>query len=515
MSTMGGGEKHIGAVAEHLSYKHDVTILTDNAFDMTVFKNRLNIDLSRVNVIVNNIKNNIDVSRFSYDFDLFINSTYQSTVYGFAKRNILFLFFPINIHSKFPIKIKKWVRSFIENYLFLGYKFISAYYPQEKYCGEVGNWTDNDICIFINKTFRASKIIFTYVDVDNMNLRSRIKFVKLNGVRVKYELSDKKLIIMLNEPQYSKNDLRLRIYMNPISRNLSKHRQASNLGMFITNTSLVYPNKGKDFVKKMINHFIKQQWIERLYSFYSNTTNIDFISSYDDFISNSLYTKHWTVKLLGVKSKMLPPPIDVDIFKSSSAKKNYIISVGRFFVGSHNKKHIELIKAFKKMYNDNFEIMKFWEYHLCGGTTKGRANKIYLKMVKREAEGYPIFIHENISLSDLIKLYSESKIFLHASGYNEDERFAPEKFEHFGITTVEAMASGCVPVVINKAGQRQIVQNNFNGYLWNDIDSLISHTIRLIKSPKQMSILSERAIKCSKEFSRAVFNRNLNRILNI
>ena len=515
MSTMGGGEKHIGAVAEHLSYKHDVTILTDNAFDLDMFKNRLNIDLSRTNVIIDNIKNNIDVSRLSYKFDLFINSTYQSTVHGFAKRNILFMFFPINIHSRLPVGIKNFIRRFVENNLFLGYKFISPYYPQEKYKTKVGNWTDNDICIFINRKFKASKIIFTYIPVSGFDLKSRIKYIEVDNFPVEYEVSDTKLIVNIPAIIGKKTDLRLKISLDPINKKISKHKFASNLGMFVTNTALVYKNKKRDIIAKSMRLLIKPQWLNRLYAFYGDTDNIDFVSSYDDFVSNSLYTKHWAMKLLGVRSKMLPPPIDTDIFKSSENKKDYIISVGRFFVGSHNKKHIELIKSFKKMYIENKDLLKNWQYHTCGGTTKGRANKIYMSMVKKEAEGYPIFIHENISLKDLIKLYAESKIFWHASGYNEDERIAPEKFEHFGITTVEAMSSGCVPVVINKAGQRQIVQSNIEGYLWNSTDDLIRYTLDLIKHPRSIIAFSKRAIRGSREFSRGVFNRNVNRIFNV
>ena len=48
--------------------------------------------------------------------------------------------------------------------------------------------------------------------------------------------------------------------------------------------------------------------------------------------------------------------------------------------------------------------------------------------------------------------------------------------EHFGITTVEAMAAGCVPVVINKAGQREIVEDGVSGFLWNTWGELKDRT---------------------------------------
>jgi len=36
--------------------------------------------------------------------------------------------------------------------------------------------------------------------------------------------------------------------------------------------------------------------------------------------------------------------------------------------------------------------------------------------------------------------------------------------EHFGITTVEAMAAGCVPLVYDSGGQAEIVSSGYNGY---------------------------------------------------
>ena len=64
----------------------------------------------------------------------------------------------------------------------------------------------------------------------------------------------------------------------------------------------------------------------------------------------------------------------------------------------------------------------------------------------------------NLERSRLRQLYAQARIFWHAAGYGEcDER--PELSEHFGMATVEAMSAGCIPVVINKGGQPEIVEH--------------------------------------------------------
>src|SRR5260370_621248 len=79
------------------------------------------------------------------------------------------------------------------------------------------------------------------------------------------------------------------------------------------------------------------------------------------------------------------------------------------------------------------------------------------------------------------ELNGQSAIYWHAAGLGNDDAAHPEQTEHFGITTVEAMAAGCVPVVINKAGQRETVEHGVSGFLWDTPDELQRYTARLIE----------------------------------
>ena len=100
-------------------------------------------------------------------------------------------------------------------------------------------------------------------------------------------------------------------------------------------------------------------------------------------------------------------------------------------------------------------------------------------------------------------LFEQSKIFWHAAGYGEDEDLHPQRSEHFGIVTVEAMAAGCVPVVCNRGGQGEIVEHGRTGFLWTALEELQHYTTLLAGNEelrKEMAVLCRsRAQKYSKD----------------
>ena len=116
----------------------------------------------------------------------------------------------------------------------------------------------------------------------------------------------------------------------------------------------------------------------------------------------------------------------------------------------------------------------------------------------------------NISFPDLVKLYAKASIYWHAAGYEEKD---PKLTEHFGITTVEAMASGCIPVVYNAGGLPEIVDDGVNGYLWKTKDELITTTKRIIEHSTDRSETAKQAIQKSKEFDIEIFNRAFDAVL--
>ena len=75
------------------------------------------------------------------------------------------------------------------------------------------------------------------------------------------------------------------------------------------------------------------------------------------------------------------------------------------------------------------------------------------------------------------------------------------------------MASGAVPVVVNKGGLPEIISDNIDGFLWNNIDELVSKTNLLIASPKLLSEVQIESQNKSKQFSKDNFQNNFLKLL--
>jgi len=200
------------------------------------------------------------------------------------------------------------------------------------------------------------------------------------------------------------------------------------------------------------------------------------------------------------KSFILYPPIDVDSFKSGK-KENIILSVGRFDSPSHLKRQDIIIDAFKiinKLYPD---------YHLIlAGGSQGESDT--LEKLKEKAKSLPIKFVVNPDFNKLKDLYSKSKFFWHAAGFEINEQTDPEKVEHFGITTVEAMAAGCIPIVVGKGGQKEIISEG-TGFLCSDASEIASNTLILIKDAQVSKEMSDKAVERSKIFSNKNFYENI------
>ena len=116
---------------------------------------------------------------------------------------------------------------------------------------------------------------------------------------------------------------------------------------------------------------------------------------------------------------------------------------------------------------------------------------------------------------ELKNLYEQSSVFWHAAGFGVDENTQPMFAEHFGISTVEAMAAGCVPVVIKKGGQKEIVEHGVSGFLWETLDELGSYTQTLLADDKLRTQMSEAARERATMFSRDSFIKNFLAQINV
>lgn len=215
---------------------------------------------------------------------------------------------------------------------------------------------------------------------------------------------------------------------------------------------------------------------------------------FQSVVCNSSFTKNNLDQRVGKHAIVIYPPVD-PISLRQGTKKNIILSVGRFH--ETKKQHI-LIDAFREAIKKN--TIKGYELVLAGGLLE--SDQGYFKELKKQADGFPILFSPNISFDTLCTLYRDARVYWHAAGFGETK---PEHMEHFGITTVEAMSAGCIPFAYDAGGQKEIIHNGENGYLWKTKDALLKMTSALLMDKKLCSAVSKKAVLRAKAFDTRIF----------
>lgn len=231
-------------------------------------------------------------------------------------------------------------------------------------------------------------------------------------------------------------------------------------------------------------------------------------TSYDLVICYSKFTQEWIRRLDSSNTEVivLSPPIDVSYFISAAKKENKILSVGRFFRGDHDKKYPQIITAFKGMLD---KAISGWSCHIAGGVSDPK----YFEKIKKQTLKNQIFLHPNISAEGLKILYGQAKIFWHATGLFNDEDRTPWKSEHFGMTVLEAMSAGCVPIVANRGALPEFVKHGKNGFLFNNLDELETWTRKLINNDNLRKKMSGEGVGVARGFAKKIFKRKLLKIV--
>lgn len=234
------------------------------------------------------------------------------------------------------------------------------------------------------------------------------------------------------------------------------------------------------------------------------------LSRVKTIICNSQFTKSFIDKKLNIKSVVLYPPVSL-IKKTTQKKENIILHVGRFGIyspGSSYKKQEMLIDAFKSLVKKG---LKEWKFVLVMSVKPEDLGAV--ERLQQETLKYPIEFIVNPDNHTLVTVYSKARIYWHASGFEEDLQKNPDRAEHFGISTVEAMSAGAVPIVFNAGGQAEIVEDKKNGFVWDTRDELLKYTQEVVSNKMLQKTISQEAEKRAQFFSIDRFCESLQRII--
>ena len=233
-------------------------------------------------------------------------------------------------------------------------------------------------------------------------------------------------------------------------------------------------------------------------------------TSYTKFLSNSQYTAGWVKKLWDADSEIVYPPVRTTV--KPGTKVELITSIGRFFDPSlgHSKKQHELLEAFTRMFSSR-EGIGSWKLAFVGGADA--ASRDYALAIRRGAIGLPVAVHLNAPREIVETTLATASIYWHGGGFGEDAELHPERFEHFGIAVVEAMAAGAVPVVFAAAGPAEIVRHAVDGFHWKTLDELQAYTRVLMNDEALRLKMSASAQERAAEFGVDVFAQRISSLI--
>jgi glycosyltransferase involved in cell wall biosynthesis len=233
-------------------------------------------------------------------------------------------------------------------------------------------------------------------------------------------------------------------------------------------------------------HYLEWEWQRRLDTYHVKTGISEFV-------------RLWTRRLWGIDCQLLYPPVDNGFLPGNKAP--VVLSVGRY---STLKNQLALVTAFRGI---GPLPRGDWKLVCTGGVGSSPFERDYYEAARKLASGYPIEVLANVNRSELRTWYEKSRVFWHAAGFGDNEEKEPGQSEHFGIATVEAMAAGCVPVVIRKGAQPELVDHGKNGFLWDTIEELQEYTRLLAQDESLRQNMAAAAQKRAQDFSTHAFVR--------
>lgn len=205
-----------------------------------------------------------------------------------------------------------------------------------------------------------------------------------------------------------------------------------------------------------------------------------------------------------------------------------IVLVGRIFEGRQSKGHTVALRAIEELARmrrarDNTTS------HGGGGSESGdvelhfvgqlqHGNEAFLEELRSWAYKlrYGATVHFHVSAPNRVlrRVMESCHLQWHCTGI--DVRLDPASFEHFGISIVESMAAGLIPVVVNDGGGAEIVGSSGDfGVAVADEIELVGETHRIMNlDPEVARATSMRVRQRAENFTRKAFNARLAALLS-
>ena len=178
-------------------------------------------------------------------------------------------------------------------------------------------------------------------------------------------------------------------------------------------------------------------------------------------IANSQYTAEEIRKFSGKCSKVLYPPVPslntedtTDLVENQ--RKNQVVTISRFSPG----KDLEKIPYIASLTSSDISFAMIGRLH-------HKDTLVSLqRLIKKLGLTDRVKLFPDLPRNAMNKMLKESKLYLHAM-----------VGEHFGISIVESMAMGCIPIVHNSGGAKEFVPESYRYENIHDAASKIEKAV--------------------------------------
>lgn len=493
-NTAGGGEVYAGTLAEILSRNHDVELVSESDIDVDRLRDRLRLELGSLPHRVVGDVDDAAFGRGTADLDLFVNCSHGSQRPNWARHGIYIVHFPdLGGTGRDAPRLAKAMGKRLGHGARLEWGF--GVHAEESEGGRSWRWTAGSGTIHIHAPpGRRLLLDLTLSMMARPGGSEAEAVVSVDGER-HASLPPGPLRHEITIPVVGRDaPIPVRIDIEAFSpRALVGVDDPRLLGLQVERATVRATG-----VRGMVGRTLPPGALD--------PEPHDFLSSYDAVISNSDFTARWVKKRWRMSSVVLEPPVRSRIV---GQKRPVILSVGRFFgpESGHSKRQLEMIGAFRELY----QSAPGWELHLVGGCSE--FDLPYLRRVEAEVRDLPVQLHVNASGAEVDQLYAQAAIYWHATGLGEDPTAHPERMEHFGISVVEAMSAGAVPVVLATGGPAYVVRPGWHGLHFRDASELINASLRLIGDEGLRHAMACRSVERATAFGPSEFETRVNALV--
>jgi glycosyltransferase involved in cell wall biosynthesis len=242
----------------------------------------------------------------------------------------------------------------------------------------------------------------------------------------------------------------------------------------------LYPHIRADIARWYLR-YVFDTWVR-----FNRHLNLKYLKHVDKMACNSENTRSRVKKYLKRDAVVIYPPVETESFRCGKPG-DYWLSVNRLV--SHKRIEIQM-KAFRSMPGEKLIIVGSYE----------KAAQKYRKYIEKIKPGNVTLLNW-VDEERLIDLYANCKGLI-----------ATAKDEDFGLTPVEAMASGKPVICGNEGGYRETVIDGLTGVLIDGInEDKIMRAVREVGG-KPGSYRKE-CLKRAREFDTKIFVRKIKEML--